>query len=288
MHFEFRHSSCTGGVHQHRAVLGHHGFKFFPFSQTIRRMASAPSIPKEIFEYMTTLAFLTKKNAKLPESQRLESSDHTRVTQHRYLSSTMNLSTKQNGHYRTQAASWSTGRLGIGCNDLPKITSSSKRCAFCGGILAPARIHIAGIPWKTEPTGVMAKGKKGMMCPKWATKNSTCCPLVKRLISSKKGARSKRSRSAINKQLWESCKPYLMCLRRLTWTHTECHQSGSQQVWNKQPAPNCVFILVQKNILQLQTEAFSQDGFIQQHPSPSCCNSDPVHHAFTGNDTALK
>lgn len=101
MHFEFRHSSCTGGVHQHRAVLGHHGFKFFPFSQTIPRMASAPSIPKEILEYI----FLTKKNSKLPESQRLESSDHTRVTQHRYLSSTMNLSTKQNGHYRIQAAS---------------------------------------------------------------------------------------------------------------------------------------------------------------------------------------
>ena len=122
--------------------------------------------PRRLFEYMITLAFLTKKNAKLPESQRLESSDHTRVTQHRYLSSTMNLSTKQNSHYRSQAASWSTGRLGIGCNDLPKITSSSKRCAFCGGILAPARIHIAGIPWKTEPTGVMAWWRKG-----WCVQN---------------------------------------------------------------------------------------------------------------------
>ena len=69
MHFEFRHSSCTGRVHQHRTVLGHHGFKFCPFSQTIPRMASAPSIPKDIFLIHDYFGLLTKKNSNFVESQ---------------------------------------------------------------------------------------------------------------------------------------------------------------------------------------------------------------------------
>ncbi len=207
MHFEFRHSSCTGRVHQHRTVLGHHGFKFCPFSQTIPRMASAPSIPKDIFWYMIILAFWQRKTLILLSPK------HARVTRHRYLCITMNLSTKQPLWKPSSILiHWtSRNRLQRPSQDYQLFKTlrflwwdpCSRSHTYCRDSLNH-RTH-----WRESERDDVSK---------MGNKNPHFCRLVKRLISSKKGARSKRSRSAINKQLWESCKPYLS-LRRLTWIH---------------------------------------------------------------------
>lgn len=107
-----------------------------------------------------------------------------------------------------------------------------------------------------------------------------------RPICSKNGALSKRSKSATSRQVWESSKPYLI------FGHADAFSSpNTLPPINMERHMPSTFIIGWRVRCSYSKKSNPKACSFHQKKAfiwPNCFSSVPVHHAFTGNETALR